>query len=210
MKKICYTLLLLLFFLFSCNKRNNLNLDVNTSADSLSTYFSLANDFNLPQSKREEFNQKAFAIVVSQTNDSVNRVNLFKVANRYFNMDNLESYKETVKLVLEKSESTKDTTNILKAFIYLGDYYGSQGVSDTAFIYYFKAEKIYLKHHDAYNVAKTRLNKALLKYNESDFLGSEIAVFNALRVVKGEKASDIVYDSYNMFLVAVCQIIEFH
>nr|WP_315215781.1 tetratricopeptide repeat protein [uncultured Flavobacterium sp.] len=209
MKKICYTLLLLLFFLFSCNERNNLNLDVNSSVDSLSTYFTLANDFNLPQSKREEFNQKAFAIVVSQTNDSVNRVNLFKVANRYFNMDNLESYKETVKLVLEKSESTKDTTNILKAFIYLGDYYGSQGISDTAFIYYFKAEKIYLKHHDGYNVAKTRLNKALLKYNESDFLGSEIEVFKALSSIKGKEANDVIYESYNLLGVIYSQLDEY-
>ncbi|MDI6048556.1 tetratricopeptide repeat protein [Flavobacterium sp. XS2P24] len=110
-------------------------------------------------------------------------------------MNDWNGYKETVHLVLENSKSSKDSVNMAKAYTYLGDYYGAQAVSDSAFLYYSKAEKMY--SHDNYNLAKTRLNKALLQYSESDFSGSEIAVFNALRVIKGEKANDILYDSYN-------------
>ena len=126
----------------------------------------LANDFNLPQKKREKYNQKAFAIIIAQTNDSLNRANLFKVANRYYNMDNWKDFKETVYVVLEKSLTSNDTLGAAKAYTYLGDYYGTQAVSDSAYKYYFKAEKLYLQYNDNYNLARARLNKALLQYNE--------------------------------------------
>ena len=190
--------LFILFLFFGCTNRNGLNPAGNSSEDSLSTYLTLANNFNLPQKERLKYNQKAFLIISDQPNDSLNRANLFKIANRYYNMDNWEDYKKTVKVVLERSKSINDTVNILKSFIYLGDYYGAQGESDTAFMYYFKAEKIYLNRQDNYNLARTRLNKALLKYNESDFLGTEIEVFKALSAIKGEKANDLVYESYNL------------
>lgn len=189
----------LMIIFFSCTKKNSINQDVYSSSDdSLSNYLSLANDFNLPQKKREKYNQKAFAIIIAQTNDSLNRANLFKVANRYYNMDNWKDFKKTVQIILEKSKIDNDTTNTLKGYTYLGDYYGTQGVPDTAFIYYFKAEKMYLQQNDNYNLARTRLNKALLKYNESDLLGSEIEVFKALSALKREKANDLIYESYNL------------
>ncbi|WP_269685963.1 tetratricopeptide repeat-containing sensor histidine kinase [Flavobacterium lacustre] len=202
MKSTHYIYIVLLFLFisifFSCNKINEVNTDINTSQDSLSKYLSLANDFSLPVKKRLENNQKAFAIIIEQPNDSLNKVNLFKVANRYYNMDNWYYFEETVNIVLEKSKLSNDTINIAKAFTYLGDYYGAKAVSDTAFMYYFKAEKMFIKLSDNYNLSKTRLNKALLQFNESDFSGSEISVFKALGVVKGEKANDIKYESYNL------------
>jgi len=216
LKNICYILLLLLVF-FGCTKKNTENQTVTSSEDSLSSYLSLARDFKLPVKKRKEFNQKAFAIIINQANDSLNRVNLFKVANRYYNINSWKAYKETVKLVLEKSETGKDSVNTAKAYTYLGDYFGSQGVSDSAFMCYNKSEKIYLQLHDNYNLAKSRLNKALLQYNDGDFLGSQISVFKALRVIKGEKANDIImYDSYNLLGLIYNELgdyekaIEFH
>ncbi|MDI5886905.1 ATP-binding protein [Flavobacterium yafengii] len=103
-----------------------------------------------------------------------------------------------------------------KGYTYLGDYFGAQSVSDSAFIYYSLADKIYDNLNDDYNLAKTLLNKALLQYKESDFSGSEIAVFNALRAVKEKKANDILYDSYNLLGIVYNEreeynkAIEFH
>ncbi len=187
---------MLLFF--GCTKKGIVNPDDNSSEDSLSTYLSLANDFNLSRKDRQEYNEKAYTIIISQENDSLNRVNLFKIANRYYNMDNWQDFKKTVQVVLKKSKTVNDTTNTLKAYIYLGDYYGAQGVSDTAFMYYSKAEKMYRDQKDSYNLARTLLNKALLKYNESNLLGSEIEVFKALSNLKENKEKDLLYESYNL------------
>jgi signal transduction histidine kinase len=181
-----------------CTKKTKVNSAEVSSRDSLSSYLSLANEDSLPLIKKQQYNQKALAIISNQPNDSMNKVNLFRVANRYYNMNDWKGYKETVRLVLENSKSSNDSVNMAKANTYLGDYYGAQAISDSAFIYYSLADKIYDNLNDDHSLAKTRLNKALLQYSEGDFSGSEIAVFNALRAIKGKKANDILYDSYNL------------
>ncbi|MCK8140275.1 tetratricopeptide repeat protein [Flavobacterium sp. I-SCBP12n] len=198
MKSIYPLLLLVLFIFLSCNQKNKFSATIDSSEDSLSSYLSLANDFNLPPEKRKQFNQKAFSIIIDQPSDSLNTVNLFKVANRYYNMDRLRDFKATVDIILEKTISNQDTISRIKAYTYLGDFYLEKSVSDSAFMYYSKAEKMYLHRNNMLDLAKTRLNKALLQFNVGDFLGSEITVFNALRAVKDEKNSVITYDSYNL------------
>ena len=208
MKNVFYIILLLTVF-FACTKKNGAIQTVTTSEDSLSTYLSKANDFNSSQKKRQEYIQKSFAIIISQPNDSMNRVNLFRVANRYFNINNWKAYKETVQLVLVKSEESKDTLSTAKAYSYLGDYYGSQGIADSAFLCYFKSEKLYLNLNEKYSTARTRLNIASLQYNESDFFGSEMSVFKALRIIKEVKAFDLEYESYSLLGIVYNELGEY-
>lgn len=184
-----------MFVFLGCTKKTTVSSAGLSSKDSLTSYLSLANKDSLSLIKKKEYNKKALAIIISQPNDSMNKVNLFRVANRYYNMNDWKGYKETVYLVLENSKSSKDSVNMAKAYTYLGDYYGAQAVSDSAFLYYTKAEKLYSQ--DNYNLARMRLNKSLVQYNVGDFSGSEISVFNALRAIKGVKANDILYDSFN-------------
>jgi signal transduction histidine kinase len=190
--------MVLIAILFACTKKNSINQSSDLSNDSLASYLSKANDFSASTKKRQDYIEKAYAIILNQANDSLQRVNLFRVANRYYNLNDWGAYKNTVKVALEKSLDSKDTISIAKAYSNLGDYYGSQGVSDTAFSYYYKSEKIFLQLNDNYNLAKTRLNKALLQFNEGDLKGSEISVFKALQVFKKGESNDIVYELYNL------------
>ena len=180
-------------------KKEDKDVSLNSSEDSLSIYFSLANDINLPYHYKQKYNQKAFEIVKDQKDDSLKKVNLFKIANRYYNMSDWKSYQQITKLVLETSIDTKDSINIGKAYIYLGDYYTSQRISDSAFLNYFKAEKIYLGINDDFNLVKTFLAKADLQLSEGDFFESEITIFKALKILKQKKnASNELYDCYNL------------
>ena len=188
----------LLLFSLSCTKKNNLNKSISPE-DSLPVYLSLANDINLDYYLKQKYNQKAFSIIINQKNDSLSRANLFKVANRYYNMNDLKSYREISELVLDKSVSAKDSSSIAKAYTYLGDYYSAHIVSDSAFRNYFKAQKIYLQIDDKYNLSKTLLSKASLQYNEGDFFESEISVFKALSILKQQKnVNDQLYECYNL------------
>lgn len=198
MKNISYILLLLLFLSFGCTKKNGATQTNSTEGDSLTAYLSKANDFSSSTATRKEYIQKAISILSNQDNDSLLRVNLFRVANRYYNLNDWKAYRKIALIVLEKSESSSDTVSIAKANSYLGDYYGAQGVSDSAFMYYYKAEKIYLKKNENYNLARTRLNKAILQFTESDIAGSEISALKALRVLKGENANDLTVEAYNL------------
>jgi signal transduction histidine kinase len=183
---------------YGCTKKNTENQRTISSEDSLSVYLSKANDFSSTIKKRQIYIEKAFDIVMSQSDDSLQRANLFRIANRYYNLNNWRAYRDIASIVLEKSIKVNDTVSQAKSYSYLGDYYGSQSVSDSAFLYYFKSEKLYLNLKEKYNATRTRLNIALLQFNESDLLGSEMSVFKALSIIKGEKANDLEYESYNL------------
>lgn len=194
-----YQILLFLLLLFSACTKKKASDDLTSPMDSLPVYLSLANDINLSYEFKQKNVKKAFSIVVNQKNDSLNRVNLFKIANRYYNMNDFKSYHEISNLVLDRSIIAKDSVSTAKAYSYLGDYYSTQMISDSAYRNYFKAQKIYLQINDKLNLAKTFLNKATLQFNESDFFESEISVFKALEILKKEKnVNDQLYECYNL------------
>jgi signal transduction histidine kinase len=199
LKKHQQILLSLLIVLFACTDKKKNDLALSLSKDSLSIYFSLANDIDLPFHYKQKYNKRAFDIVKNQKDDSLKTVNLFKVANRYYNMSDWHSFQNVSKLVLEKSIRNKDSINIAKAYTYLGDYYQSQTISDSAFLNYFRAEKIYMEINDNLHLAKTFLIKADLQLTQGDFFESEITVFKALKILKDEKnVGRDIYDSYNL------------
>ncbi len=196
-----FILLVLLFVFFGCTQKKIDRKSIQTSNDSLPVYFSLANDFNLSRQKRLDYINKANEIVANQENDSLNRVNFFKIANRYYNVGDWKEYSKTVNLVLTNSESQADTVSMAKAYSYLGDYYLQKTVSDSAFLYYYKAEKMYATLNDNYQLARTIINKSELLFRVGDFIGSEKEVFKGLRIIEddeNEAANEINYDAHNM------------
>lgn len=196
----------MLFVYFGCTQKQTddksvLNIS-NVSKDSLPLYFSLANDFNLSREKRLEYIYKANVIVTNSENDSLNRANFFKVANRYYNINLMKEYCKTVNLVLENSEKVSDTVSMAKAYTYLGDYYRIKLVSDSSFLFYYKAEKMYEKLNNKFDLAKTLINKSDLLFRVGDFISSEKEVFKALRIIKDYRNQEVVnevnYDAYNI------------
>jgi len=199
LKKYNQIVLLLFLILFGCTKKDDLYKNLNPSKDSLSIYLSLANDIDLSRKLKEDYNEKALAIILSEKDDSLNKVNLFKVANRYYNMNDLQSYGRISKLIVTRSLNSRDSINLAKAYTYLGDYYSRKSVSDSAFLVYFKAEKIYKQIDDKINLAKTYFSKADLQFKESDLFESEITIFKALKILKDQKnVSDLLYQCYNL------------
>jgi signal transduction histidine kinase len=198
LKHPLYIILFFISLFFGCTKKSTQSETSIDSRDSLSKYLSLANNFDLPSEQREKYIQKAFKIIRPQENDSLHRVNLFKVANRYYNLENWKEYKRMVRLVLEKSAMKQDAFSMAKGNNYLGDYYDSQGIPDSSFLYYDKAEKMYVELNDDYNLAKTIIKKANIQFNQSDFLGSEKAASKALKIIKNTNQSDVLYDAYNL------------
>ncbi|MFL9829886.1 tetratricopeptide repeat protein [Flavobacterium sp. ST-87] len=192
---VCWSLCVFL----GCTQRESTSSKVKNTNDSLPEYFNLANDFNLSTQKRLYYIQKANEIIVNQENDSLNRVNLFKIANRYYNLNHWKGYNKTVNLVLSNSEKVSDTISMAKAYGYLGDYYLQKSISDSAFLFYYKAEKVYNKIDYKLPLAKTLINKAELLFRVGDFIGSEKEIFKVLRIIKNEKDTDeIFYDAYNL------------
>ena len=198
MKYFISILLLTLFIFFGCTPKKTAEVSDNIQKDSLSSYLIIANNFDLSSEQRVQYIDKALKIIMAQENDSLYRTNLFKIANRYYNLDNWKEYKKTVHLVLKKSEIKQDTFSLAKGYIYLGDYYESQAIPDSSYAYFHKAEKMYADLNDNINLAKTIIKKANLQFNQSDLLGSEKAASKVLKIINNTNQSEVLYDAYNL------------
>jgi len=130
---------LLLLICISCSDRKNFEFYKNNLPDSLSVYLLLANEDTVSYEKRLDYTNKAYKILTTQNNDSINRKNLFKVANRYYNIENFDKYKNVSAEIIKKAIAEKDTLNTAKAYTYLGDYYSNstdRTEKDSAYYYY--------------------------------------------------------------------------
>lgn len=155
------------------------------------------------------YNKKAFAILINQDNDSLNRKNLFKVANRYFNMNNIEEYQKTSRIILERAKEDNDTVSIARGYSYLGDYYMNTSTKDSAFFYYAKAEKIYQKKNDKINLAGVYISTAIVQGYEKDFLGSELSAIKALNVLRDTPEKAKVYEAYSILGVVSSELKDY-
>ncbi|KQS50380.1 hypothetical protein ASG38_03135 [Flavobacterium sp. Leaf359] len=183
--------------LLGCSKKKE-KFSEKSISDTLFTYLTLANEDTIPYEDRLSYNKKAFAILINQENDSLNRVNLFKVANRYYNMNNFVEYWKVSKIIAERSKNENDTLNIARAYTYIGDYYACTVKKDSAFLYYTKAEKIYQKKNDKVNLGGVFISMATAQGYENDFLGSELSAIKALNVLRDTQEKSKIYEAYNI------------
>ncbi len=182
----------------NCTRKNQIENKVVKHKDSLEVFLSLANDFDLPVFKRKEYSQKAIQILNHRENDSVYRSNLVRIANRYFNMEAYDEYKRTVELLERKAIEKNDQFSVARANVYLGDMYTVKEKIDSAFYRYNKAENIFFVLNDKYNIAETIINKATLQYQQGDYLGAELAISKALKVLKDRDDNDLFYLCFNI------------
>ncbi len=197
MKKYYLLFFVIGLLLLGCSKKKE-KFSEKSISDTLATYLTLANEDTIPYEERLSYNKKAFAILINQENDSLNRVNLFKVANRYFNMNNFEEYQKTTRIVLEKAKGDNDTISVAKAYSYLGDYYTNSLRRDSAYSYYSKAEKLYQKLNDKVNLGGVYVSIATVQSYESDFLGSELSAIKALNALRDSNNKSKIYEAYNL------------
>lgn len=197
MKKYYLLFFVIGLLLLGCSKKKE-KFSEKSISDTLATYLTFANEDTIPYEDRLSYNKKAFAILINQDNDSLNRVNLFKVANRYFNMNNFVDYQKTASIIAERSKSEKDTVSIAKAYSYLGDYYTNTIQQDSAYSYYSKAEKLYKKLNDKSNLGGVYIKIATLQGYANDFLGSELSAIKALNTLRDTEDKSKIYDAYNI------------
>lgn len=203
-----YIAFFVFILLIGCKKNINENIG-DQNKDSLSFFFDEANNDSLPFEKRYSSVNKALDIVSAEKNDSINRVNYFKIANRYFNMNAFEDYKKITTLIIGNSEKANDTLSLIKAYSYMSDYYIEKKIPDSNYVYNNKIEKLYTHLKDYNNIAKTLLNKAILQHNQGDLLGCERTVFDVLKRLRHVHNDELMYEAYNLLGVIYGELTEY-
>jgi hypothetical protein len=167
--------LFLILLLVGCSKKKD---SINNDFVEIDKLISLSQNENRTKFEKISFADSVFQRLKPKKNDSILRTKYFSLANSYFTLYELEKYKEVSELVLEFSEREKDTLNIAKAQLYIGDYYFEKTQNDSAFVFYRNAEELFSRINDNKNLAKVILYKAYILLYEKDFLGSETATIS--------------------------------
>lgn len=185
MKKFFYILLPISLLLCGCDKNKSSTTNGSIALiDSTEFFLQLANSDTIAPKKRLLYSQRLYKQLIDEPNDSLNRINLFKVANRFYNLNDLYQYKQVSSDILERALSEKDTLSIAKAHIYLGDYYKSTTVKDSALYNYVRAEKIYQVLRDNKNLAQVKISQAEVQWHENDYFASESSALEALKYLR--------------------------
>ncbi|MDI1254863.1 MAG: sensor histidine kinase [Flavobacterium sp.] len=176
--------LVLIVGLFSCaDNAKKVKAQIKRN-DSLDYFFQQANLDALPYKKKHLYADKALAIISKEANDSMNRVNYFKVANRYWNINAKEEYQITVKNIIKNAKTANDNVSLGKAYKYLGDYFSYKMNIDSAYLNFYNAEKISRKNLDYKNLIQCLLAKSDLQFLENDFIGSEKSCIEVMEYLK--------------------------
>lgn len=194
LKKIIFTFLFG-FILFGCNQKkenNSSSLDDND----VDTLLSKAYNFKLDKRVRLSNAVKAYNILQDKANDSITRHNYFKLAGRFYNLEESEKYLQVSRDVYKMSLESHDSLSIAKSLNYIGDYHYNKFNNDSAYYYYTKAEKTYLYLKSDQNIDRLKLYKANILFYEKDFSGCETAIINILKSIKQKDDYRLIYDCY--------------
>ncbi len=96
-----------------------------------------------------------------------------RVASLYRTMKNYNLYQKTHRETLKLASKISDSSSIALINFSFGSYHQGILQNDSAYHYYYNAEKIYKAIRDDYNAARVLLNMAIIQKNEKDFIGSE-------------------------------------
>lgn len=79
--------------------------------------------------------------------------------------------------------TSSDSVGIAKQHYRIGNYYQVSLISDSAYFYYYKAEKVFRQHNKHFELARTLFGIAVLQTFDKDYTGSEITSFEAISML---------------------------
>lgn len=198
MKFLNILLIFLVVILFlNCEKTKN---DINFQKyKKIDTFLVKANDDFLDKKTRLAFTDSVSFLLISNKNDTLYRYYQFKLANRFFNLNQLDRYKQISQKINKEAIFDNDSTSISKSYNYLGDYhYYSLFNIDSSYYYYQKANKfINIKTKEDLKLNIYR-NIGNVLHFRNNYLESDIYITKALRIANQIQEFRIEYDCFTL------------
>ena len=193
--KIKILALVILVFI-SCNQEKNINIEppLPKKVDSL---FNVAHNNILSIETRKAAIKNIENYLNQRENDSTKRRNFLKVANRYFSINDYNSYYESAKIANELAIKAQDTFITARSYMYLGKYFLHLNKKDSAFYYSYKASTLFSTTEDTKTQSSTLLNLSIILRSVKDYTKSEKYVIEALEVLESDNDYLSKYRIYN-------------
>jgi hypothetical protein len=195
--KVVLLLACLLFAFIACNNSNDFSKDKPVN-DSIDFYLQRSGNFDLSESERWLAAKNAYRLINNQTTDSLNFVNRYYVAFRFYNLNRLEDYRDIVNSTLNIAIKKNDRLNMARSFSYLGDYYYDINLIDSAYFNYNQAKKLFFNLKNNRLIGLMYLKKANTQIKANDYFGSEKSAVTALNYIRVDGNKNYEYDAYNI------------
>ena len=164
--------------------------------DSISYLIDRAKDPSISLIERLSFAESAKRLAERSNRDTIANLAYRYIALNHFNLKNYNLFKKASQDYLEHSKKIKDSFAIARANVYLGRFYAPIE-SDSAYFYYYNAEKIYRSIRDTLELGKTLLKIAIVQKNEKDFIGSEVSTIEGISILESLDADEFLASLYN-------------
>ena len=138
-----------------------------------------------------------------------NRDKMFQTLVLHYEQRNWKAFKNISEVLIEDAENAKDTKNLAKAYRYLGAYYKSIAVYDSAYLYYTKAERQYRTVKDEASLINVLLNKSVVQYYAGDYVGADRTITEAYLPVSRSKDFDRMYEINTMMGLIANELREY-
>ena len=184
-----YLLFALFFILTFCSKKEKVNYDT--------SIFS-SNSYSILDVKHKKiFLDSIDSSLKFSTNDSLNRSFLFNLSAEYFFINDIDKSLEVSRRIHDLSKIAKDTFSLARSYYYIGDCYQVKQ-KDSAYLNYFKSEKLYRKINNKEKIGNVLFKKAYILFFEGNYLDSETELSKSLYFLKDSFNKELLYSAYNL------------
>lgn len=201
MKNHFYIVVLIVVVAGCRNKNGNANVDSKQN-DTLNRYLINLCDSKISDKEKLTINENIFSKLKTKGNSQNFRNSLSLVVSNFEKMRDIENTEISTKLLLKNSTSSKDTINLANSYYYFGNIYLNNNIHDSAYYYYLKAEKFFLKKGENRLLSDLYLNKSIIQLTFNDYLGAEFSSAQALRFSRLNQNLLGQYDAYTNLGVA--------
>lgn len=188
-------LFITLIVFFSCDDGKS-NRSIVSKKQSIDDLFKKADDQNVDLEKRKFHLKKVENELEVCDFDTILRDTYINLALRYYQINDLKSFKSFSKKIEEKSLSIHDTVGMIQSKCFLATYFIGKYQNDSAYYYYSKGEKLSRSHKLKPFLGSILINKAELLTYQKDFSGSETLATQALRIGNERNDNSLVYECY--------------
>ncbi len=208
--------ILIISVVFSCTNKQNSYERKSSNEDNIKILLKTLSEDKFSKKQQLKNCDKVFELIKIEKNDTLKRNNYIKLISIYSNLDENLKGKEINSILLSLSKEIKDTIGIAKSNTIKGRDFLNNNINDSAFYYYSKAEKLYIKIGDKTNLVDVYIKKAAIQFYSDDFLGGELSAIKALKVAKLINDKQNEYDALNILGVISFELsnynkaIEYH
>lgn len=151
----------------------------------------------LPSERIENSINPLRAKVFSVKNDSLRLNYIFEVAYHYYLENDSLNFRFWNNASFDLAKSSGNLNKLAEANWDLANFLYKQNVPDSAYLYYFNAHQLYKEAENKYYSARMLLNMGIMQEKFKDFLGSEVAIIEALNTFEELGKAKQLYISYN-------------